>query len=99
MRKKNSGHKGYVGMKLDIAKAYDGVEQNFQLEVPNSLGFPTKRVELVKICISTSSFLILLNGIPCKQFKPFRRLRQVDLLSPYLFILCVEVFSGLLIHT
>ena len=57
-----------------------------------------KWTDLIWRCISTTSFSILLNGIHRICFKPSRVLRQGDLSSLYLLILCVEVFSGLLIH-
>ena len=97
MKKKTQGEKGYIGMKLDMTKTYDRVEWNFLVEVLKSMGFPSMWPDLIWRCISTTSFSVLLNGIPCKSFKPTRGLRQGHPLSPYLFILCVEVFSGLLI--
>lgn len=41
-------------------------------------------------CVSGPSMSILWNGEKTESFKPLRGLRQGDLLSPYLFVLCME---------
>lgn len=46
--------------------------------------------------ITYVSYLVLLNGTLTQQFFPSRGIWQVDLLSPYLIILCSEGFSALL---
>lgn len=51
-------------MKFDMSKAYDRVEWCFLEGVMKKLGFKENWTWLVIECISTASFLVLINGEP-----------------------------------
>ncbi|KAK4384289.1 hypothetical protein Sango_3075800 [Sesamum angolense] len=85
-------------LKVDIQKAYDSVEWDFLLEVLRLFNFPHQFIVLIEQCVSTASFSISLNGSIYGFFKGGRGLRQGDPISPYLFVLVMEIWSSLLRH-
>ena len=60
------------------------------------MGFSKKWVDLIMNCISSVSYSVIINGEACGNITPTRGIRQGDLLSPYIFLLCVEGLSALI---
>lgn len=80
-------------MKIDIAKAFDSVQWEFLLNTLQALNLPQRFIHWIRLCITTASFSVQVNGELAGFFRSNRGLGQGCSLSLYLFVICMNVLS------
>jgi hypothetical protein len=62
------GRGGLMAVKIDMEKAFDRMEWSFILAILSKLGFHSTWINWIRICVTTPSFSILINGSPFGHF-------------------------------
>ena len=81
---------GGILFSADFEKAFDSIEHPFLLAVLKSFGFGPQFIHWVRTILKDAESCVMNNGHSTRYFPLERGTRQGDLLSAYLFILCVE---------
>ena len=90
---RRSGTAGFL-WKVDFAKAYDSIDWRYLWNVLRRHGFLEEWVRWMKLCVTTSSSSVLINGqTQGGWFQPQRGIPQGFPLAPLLFILEADVVA------
>ncbi|XP_061365840.1 uncharacterized protein LOC133309118 [Gastrolobium bilobum] len=90
------GKKSFFSIKIDLEKAYDKLNWEFIKSVLEDLKLPGDLVAAIMGCVTSPFIEVLWNGARTQGFYSKRGIRQGDPISPYLFVLCMEKLTHLI---
>ena len=90
------GRDGFMAMKVDLEKAYDKLSWSFIADTIHDIGIPDKLISVFMKCLTGTTMQISWNGDVSEEFRPSIGVRQGDPLSPYIFVICMEILSHLI---
>lgn len=95
---KMKGKRGYFAIKVDLSKAYDKLGWEFIGKVLSVIKLPERLVNVIMHAITSVETNVKWNGARTDYFHPQRGIRQGDPISPYLFVLCMDKLSHLILN-
>lgn len=87
-----------VFLKLDITRAFDSLSWPFLFEDMKAKWFGERWMSWMSILLCTASTRVLVNGIPARRIFHARGLRQVDPISPLLFVIAMDALTAIFVR-
>lgn len=85
-------------LKTDLSKAFDRMSWSFIKKALSLHSFPPTFQRWIMACVKSARFTILFQGKGDGFITPTRGIRQGCALSPYIFIICMNILSALLLN-
>ncbi|KAE8719133.1 hypothetical protein F3Y22_tig00109972pilonHSYRG00088 [Hibiscus syriacus] len=82
-------------LKIDIQKVIDSLNWKFVFNILEAFGLFERFISWIKVCITSPNYSIEFNGNLMGYFRGAHDIRQGDQLSPYIFVLVMNVLSGM----
>ncbi|PNX75251.1 ribonuclease H, partial [Trifolium pratense] len=92
------GRKGAFAIKVDLSKAYDKISWECIWRVLCETSLPSNLVNIIMLAVTSVETNVKWNGARSEYFRPQRGIRQGDPISPYIFVLCMDKLSHLILH-
>lgn len=80
-------------IKIDLFKAFDSLSWDFILNLLEAVDFPACFIKWLRGCLTSTWFSVSVNGTLAGYFQGKKGVRQGDPLSPYIFVMTMEVLT------
>ncbi|MCH79574.1 putative ribonuclease H protein [Trifolium medium] len=92
------GKVGYFAIKVDLSKACDRLNWSFIHHTLMEVGYPKEWVDLVMTSVTSVRTNVKWNGERAEYFHPQCGIWQGDPISPYLFVICMDKLSHMILQ-